>query len=175
MIESEKNYRPDNRSDEAYGIRVLVKAHRDADILGNQCTRDANQRCDNKATRVASRHQQLRNQAYKESNNDSPKNMHKQISTFSLLPCGQLDMGTQPASAYPLPALLLLDLHMPRVDGFDLLAWLQRQGVFDSLPTVVLSAVELIIHVGHRAVVGGLADGDDRRVCQGGNTPRSTP
>lgn len=42
--------------------------------------------------------------------------------------------------AYPLPALLLLDLHMPRVDGFDLLAWVQIHAVFDCLPTVVLSA-----------------------------------
>jgi len=43
-------------------------------------------------------------------------------------------------NTYPLPALLLLDLKMPRVDGFDLLAWLQSHAAFDSLPTVVLSA-----------------------------------
>ena len=40
---------------------------------------------------------------------------------------------------YPLPGLLLLDLKMPRMNGFDLLAWVQSHAAFDSLPTVVLS------------------------------------
>jgi len=40
---------------------------------------------------------------------------------------------------YPLPSLLLLDLEMPRVDGFGVLAWLQTQTAFDGLPKVVLS------------------------------------
>lgn len=40
---------------------------------------------------------------------------------------------------YPLPSLLLLDLEMPRVDGFGVLAWLQNQTAFDWLPRVVLS------------------------------------
>jgi len=40
---------------------------------------------------------------------------------------------------YPLPGLLLMDLKMPRVDGFHVLAWLQSHAAFDTLPTVVLS------------------------------------
>ena len=40
---------------------------------------------------------------------------------------------------YPLPGLLLLDLKMPRVDGFDVLAWVKSHAAFDALPTVVLS------------------------------------
>ena len=40
---------------------------------------------------------------------------------------------------YPLPSLLLLDLEMPRVDGFGVLAWLQNQTAFRRLPKVVLS------------------------------------
>jgi len=40
---------------------------------------------------------------------------------------------------YPLPSLLVLDLEMPRVDGFGVLAWLQNQTAFKRLPKVVLS------------------------------------
>jgi CheY-like chemotaxis protein len=43
-------------------------------------------------------------------------------------------------SRFPLPALLLLDLKMPKVDGFDVLAWLKTQSEFKSLPVVVLSS-----------------------------------
>ena len=41
---------------------------------------------------------------------------------------------------YPLPRLLLLDLKMPRVNGFNVLAWLGTRPEFSSLPAVVLSA-----------------------------------
>src|SRR5437762_3999648 len=41
---------------------------------------------------------------------------------------------------YPLPGLLLLDLKMPLMDGFDVLAWLRVHSQFDSLPLVVLSS-----------------------------------
>src|SRR5690349_4712860 len=42
-------------------------------------------------------------------------------------------------SAYPWPSMLLLDLKMPRVSGFEVLEWLKRQGVAD-LPAAVLSS-----------------------------------
>jgi CheY-like chemotaxis protein len=42
--------------------------------------------------------------------------------------------------AYPLPALLLLDLKMPRVTGFDVLAWLATRPEFSSLPVIVLTS-----------------------------------
>jgi CheY-like chemotaxis protein len=41
---------------------------------------------------------------------------------------------------YPLPGLLLLDLKMPKVDGFDVLAWLKSRPELKELPVVVLSS-----------------------------------
>jgi CheY-like chemotaxis protein len=41
---------------------------------------------------------------------------------------------------YPLPSLLLLDLKMPRMTGFDVLAWLGEHPQFKELPAVVLSS-----------------------------------
>ena len=41
---------------------------------------------------------------------------------------------------YPLPRLLLLDLKMPRLTGFDVLDWLQDKPEFRGLPVVVLSS-----------------------------------
>lgn len=40
----------------------------------------------------------------------------------------------------PLPNLLLLDLKMPRVDGLEVLRWLQRQPFLHRLPVVVFSS-----------------------------------
>jgi CheY-like chemotaxis protein len=39
----------------------------------------------------------------------------------------------------PLPGMLLLDLQMPRMDGFGVLAWLRESKEFSELPVVVLS------------------------------------
>jgi CheY-like chemotaxis protein len=44
---------------------------------------------------------------------------------------------------FPLPGVLLLDLKMPGLDGFDVLAWLRTQPRFDTLPVVVLSSSKL--------------------------------
>jgi CheY-like chemotaxis protein len=43
-------------------------------------------------------------------------------------------------SAHPLPALMLLDLKMPRVSGFDVLTWLRGQPALKRLPVVVLTS-----------------------------------
>jgi len=40
---------------------------------------------------------------------------------------------------YPLPDLILLDLKMPLMDGFELLQWLRSQSAFHRLPIVVIS------------------------------------
>jgi CheY-like chemotaxis protein len=40
----------------------------------------------------------------------------------------------------PLPCLILLDLKMPIVDGFDVLAWLKTQPALSSLPAIVFSS-----------------------------------
>ena len=41
---------------------------------------------------------------------------------------------------YPFPALLLLDLKMPRRSGFEVLEWLRDQPVLSRLPVVVLTS-----------------------------------
>src|SRR6266576_3321459 len=40
---------------------------------------------------------------------------------------------------FPVPSVLITDLKMPKISGFDLLAWVQSQPQFNSLPTIVLS------------------------------------
>jgi CheY-like chemotaxis protein len=44
---------------------------------------------------------------------------------------------------FPLPGLLLLDLKMPFMDGFDVLGWLRTRPQFNSLPVVVLTSSKL--------------------------------
>lgn len=41
---------------------------------------------------------------------------------------------------HPLPALLLLDLKMPRMHGFEVLKWLATRPEFNALPVFVLSS-----------------------------------
>jgi len=41
---------------------------------------------------------------------------------------------------YPMPRLLLLDLKMPAINGFELLAWLQTRPELKDLPAIVLSS-----------------------------------
>jgi len=40
---------------------------------------------------------------------------------------------------YPSPALVLLDIQMPRVDGFEVLRWIRHQPHFADLPVVMLT------------------------------------
>jgi CheY-like chemotaxis protein len=44
---------------------------------------------------------------------------------------------------FPLPALILMDLKMPRVDGFEFLGWLRREPGLKLIPVVVLSSSNL--------------------------------
>ena len=48
---------------------------------------------------------------------------------------------------YPLPSLLLLDLKMPIMDGFEVLTWLQSSPRFDDIVIVVLSSSNIEIDV----------------------------
>lgn len=44
---------------------------------------------------------------------------------------------------FPFPGLMLLDLKMPWMDGFDVLKWLRTQHTFDTFPVVVLTSSKL--------------------------------
>jgi two-component system response regulator len=46
----------------------------------------------------------------------------------------------QDRRSHPVPALVILDLIMPDVDGFEVLAWLKEQRGTDKAPVVVLTA-----------------------------------
>ena len=41
---------------------------------------------------------------------------------------------------HPLPTLVLLDLNLPLISGFEVLRWLREQSVFQDLPVVVFSS-----------------------------------
>ncbi len=43
---------------------------------------------------------------------------------------------------YPLPSLLLLDLKMPRTDGFEVLRWIREQPGLKALRVIVLTSSE---------------------------------
>ena len=46
-------------------------------------------------------------------------------------------------SLYPLPGLIVVDLKMPLMDGFELLAWLQGQPELEAMPAIVISSSDL--------------------------------
>ncbi|HWH68526.1 MAG TPA: response regulator [Candidatus Sulfotelmatobacter sp.] len=53
---------------------------------------------------------------------------------------------------YPMPVAVISDLHLPRVSGFELLAWIREQEEFQSLPVIIHS--------------GSVYPGDKPRACQ---------
>src|SRR5689334_6148026 len=44
--------------------------------------------------------------------------------------------------AFPLPDVLLLDLKMPRKDGFEVLEWLSQQSQFKEMRVITMSAFD---------------------------------
>ena len=55
---------------------------------------------------------------------------------------------------YPLPALILLDLKLPRMDGFEVLSWIRHQEGIKGLPVVVLTSSNHIPDVNRAYALG---------------------
>jgi CheY-like chemotaxis protein len=44
---------------------------------------------------------------------------------------------------HPLPAVVILDVKMPHLSGFQVLAWIRAQPLFRSLPVMILSSSDM--------------------------------
>jgi CheY-like chemotaxis protein len=60
-------------------------------------------------------------------------------------------------NAFPLPGLILLDLKMPRVTGFDVLRWIRSDGAARLIPVIVLSSSALTDDVNRAYALGANA------------------
>ncbi|MEO5804085.1 MAG: response regulator [Verrucomicrobiota bacterium] len=55
---------------------------------------------------------------------------------------------------FPLPKLLITDIKMPKVDGFELMKWIRSEPKFSNLPLVVLSSSDLPEDVSRAQALG---------------------
>src|ERR1041385_2799510 len=55
---------------------------------------------------------------------------------------------------HPLPELILLDLNMPRMDGFQVLQWLRQQPELGQIPVVVLTSSDRISEINSAYAIG---------------------
>jgi CheY-like chemotaxis protein len=60
-------------------------------------------------------------------------------------------------SVYPVPQLVLADLKMPCVSGFDLIEWMRKDRHFRLMPIIVLSSSALSADVNHAYALGANA------------------
>jgi CheY-like chemotaxis protein len=65
--------------------------------------------------------------------------------------------GFSDRHAHPFPSLLLLDIKMPRLNGFDVLSWLKSQPNLKRLPVLIFSSSSLRRDVNHSADLGANA------------------
>jgi CheY-like chemotaxis protein len=59
--------------------------------------------------------------------------------------------------AFPLPELIMLDLKMPGVSGFEVLKWIRSDGMARLIPVIVLSSSALTEDVNHAYSLGANA------------------
>src|SRR5689334_4773505 len=52
--------------------------------------------------------------------------------------CGEGKFSNR--AEYPLPSLVLLDLKLPKIDGFEVLHWLRSQPGIHTIPVIVLTS-----------------------------------
>jgi CheY-like chemotaxis protein len=55
---------------------------------------------------------------------------------------------------YPLPDLILLDLKMPRMDGFQVLQWLRQQTGISAIPVIVLTSSDQVWEINTAYALG---------------------
>jgi CheY-like chemotaxis protein len=70
---------------------------------------------------------------------------HRCIHVYDGEQCIKYLAGEEPYSdrkKFPFPNLLLLDLKMPILSGFDVLQWLSERPEFSALPVIILSGSE---------------------------------
>ncbi len=65
---------------------------------------------------------------------------------------GQGKYGSR--AEYPLPVLVLLDLKLPRMDGFEVLSWIRQQDGIRGLPVIVLTSSTQINDVNRAYALG---------------------
>lgn len=54
------------------------------------------------------------------------------------------DADFEDRTRHPLPDLIILDLKMPGMDGFEFLQWLRREPDFKTLPVLVFTALNTV-------------------------------
>jgi DNA-binding response OmpR family regulator len=58
---------------------------------------------------------------------------------LEVLQSGQEIIAYLEDTSHPLPALLIVDSMMPKIDGFAVLTWLRSKEKFDGVPVVIFS------------------------------------
>jgi two-component system response regulator len=59
--------------------------------------------------------------------------------------------------SHPVPDLMILDLKLPGLSGFEVLSWIQARAVFKTLPIIVLSGSSLLVDQQKASALGASA------------------